>query len=146
MISVVIERCAGIDVGKKSLAVCVMTGPAAAEASADVRKFGTIRAELERVRECLKSEGCTHVVMESAGCYWKPVLNVLEDDPKYRIEVVLANAQQVKAVTGHKTDPQDARWLSAFMKGWDPAWPTKRDAPREPKRPSSASSGIIAAD
>jgi hypothetical protein len=28
MIPAIIERCAGIDVGKKFLAVCVMTGPA----------------------------------------------------------------------------------------------------------------------
>ena len=25
---------------------------------------------------------------------------------------MLANAQQVKAVTGHKTDPHEARWLA----------------------------------
>jgi transposase len=116
MISAVIERCAGIDVGKKFVAVCVMTGLAQEQATAEVRKFGTIRAELERVREWLKSEGCTHVVMESTGVYWKPVLNILEDDPEYRIQVVLANAQQVKAVTGHKTDPQDARWLAHLLR------------------------------
>jgi transposase len=116
MISAVIERCAGIDVGKKFLAVCVMTGPAAENATAELRKFGTIRAGLERLREWLKAEGCTHVVMESTGCYWKPVLNVLEDDPEYRIEVVLANAQQVKGVTGHKTDPHDARWLAHLLR------------------------------
>ncbi len=110
-----IERCAGIDVGKKFVVVSVMTGPAAEKATAEVRKFGTMRAEPERLREWLKSEGCTHVVMESTGCYWKPVLNVLEDDPEYRVEVVLANAQQVKAVTGHKTDPHDARWLAHLL-------------------------------
>lgn len=116
MISAVIERCAGIDVGKKFLAVCVMTGPAQENATAEVRKFGTIRAELVRVREWLKSEGCTHVVMESTGVYWKPVLNILEDDPEYSLEIVLANAQQVKAVTGHKTDPHDARWLAHLLR------------------------------
>lgn len=116
MISAVIERCAGIDVGKKVLAVCVMTGPAQENPTAEVRKFGTIRAELERLREWLKGEGCTHAVMESTGCYWKPVLNILEDDPEYRLEVVLANAQQVKAVSGHKTDPQDARWLAHLLR------------------------------
>ena len=79
MIAAVIERCAGIDVGKKFLAVCVMTGPAQEPATAATRKFGTMRAELENLREWLKSEGCTHVVMESTGCYWKPVLNVLEE-------------------------------------------------------------------
>lgn len=116
MISAVIERCAGIDVGKKFLAVCVMTGPPQESATAEVRKFGTIRAELVRVREWLKSEGCTHVVMESTGVYWKPVLNILEDDSEYRLEIVLANAQQVKAVTGHKTDPHDAQWLAHLLR------------------------------
>ena len=77
MIQAVIERCAGIDVGKKSLAVCVMTGAANESPDAEVRKFGTIRSELERLREWLRTSGCTHVVMESTGCYWKPVLNVL---------------------------------------------------------------------
>jgi transposase len=116
MISAVMERCAGIDVGKKLLVVCVMTGPAKEEATAEVRKFGTIRAELERVREWLKSEGCTHLVMESTGVYWKPVLNILEDDPEYGLEVVLANARQVKGITGHKTDPNDARWLAHLLR------------------------------
>jgi len=37
MISAVIERCAGIDVGKKFLAVCVMTGPPAENATAELR-------------------------------------------------------------------------------------------------------------
>ncbi|HTC77764.1 MAG: hypothetical protein DMG58_32940 [Acidobacteria bacterium] len=37
MISAVIERCAGMDVGKKFLAVCVMTGPAAENATAELR-------------------------------------------------------------------------------------------------------------
>ena len=56
------------------------------------------------------------MVMESTGCYWKPVLNVLEDDPEYELRVVLANPQQVKAVTGHKTDPHDARWLAHLLR------------------------------
>jgi transposase len=116
MIPAVIERCAGIEVGKKHLAVCVLTGPAREEGQAETRKFGTIRAELVKLREWLKREGCTHAVMESTGCYWKPVLNVLEDDPEYRWHVVLANPQQVKAVTGHKTDPHDAGWLAHLLR------------------------------
>jgi transposase len=116
MIPAVIERCAGIDVGKKFLAVCVMTGPANGEAQAEVRKFGTVRHELEALRRWLQSEGCTHVVMESTGVYWKPVLNVLEDDPQYTLKIILANPQQVKAVTGHKTDPHDARWLAHLLR------------------------------
>ncbi len=116
MIPAIIERCAGIDVGKKFLAVCVMTGPANEEAKAEVRKFGTVGNELESLRKWLQSEGCTHVVMESTGVYWKPVLNILEDDPQYNLKVILANPQQVKAITGHKTDPHDARWLAHLLR------------------------------
>lgn len=116
MISAVIERCAGIDVGKKFLAVCVMVGRASEQAHGEIRKFGTIRRELVALRQWRKAAGCTHAVMESTGCYWKPVLNVLEDDPEYSLHVVLANPQQVKAVTGHKTDPHDAKWLAHLLR------------------------------
>ena len=116
MIPAVIERCAGIDVGKKFVAVCVMTGPANEQATAVTRKFGTVRHELEALRKWLQAEGCTHVVMESTGVYWKPVLNVLENDPQYSLRILLANPQQVKAVTGHKTDPHDARWLAHLLR------------------------------
>jgi transposase len=116
MIPAVIERCAGVDVGKKFVAVCVMVGPANQEGRAEIRKFSTVRSQLEALREWLRSEGCTHVVMESTGVYWRPVLNVLEDDPEYALQIVLANPQQVKAVTGHKTDPHDARWLAHLLR------------------------------
>jgi transposase len=116
MIPAVIEKCAGIDVGKKFVVVCVMKGPAQEAGVEEVRQFGTVRAELERLREWLKSEGCTHAVMESTGVYWKPVLNVLEDDPAFGLQVVLANPQQVKALSGHKTDPHDARWLAHLLR------------------------------
>ena len=51
MIQAVIERCAGIDVGKTFLVVCVMTGALPEEPQVECRKFGTIVPELERLRE-----------------------------------------------------------------------------------------------
>ena len=50
MIAAVIERCAGIDVGKKFLAVSVMTGPANTEARSEIRQFGTTVPDLLRLR------------------------------------------------------------------------------------------------
>jgi len=90
MIPAVIERCAGIDIGKKFVVVCVMTGEAKEEPATEIRRYDSVRGELVKLRDWLKREGCTHVVMESTGVYWKPVLNVLEDDSEYRIHVVLA--------------------------------------------------------
>jgi transposase len=112
MIEAVIECCAGIDVGKKFLVVCVMTGRLEAESKIEIRKFGTIVAELELLRDWLIREGCSHAVMESTGSYWKPVFNVLEDS----VEVVLANAYDVQNRRGHKTDPNDSRWLAHLLR------------------------------
>ena len=114
MIGAVLECCAGIDVGKKFVVVCVMTGPADGEAQAQTRKYGTINGELEKLRDWLKSCGCFHVVMESTGAYWKPIFNVLEEVEG--MHVVLANSQQVKNLRGHKTDPSDSRWLAHLLR------------------------------
>lgn len=54
----IIERCAGIDVGKKFITVCVLISTADAEATAEKRMFGTFNAELEALREWLGEQGC----------------------------------------------------------------------------------------
>src|SRR5215469_8171878 len=77
MIAAIIERCAGIDVGKKFIAVCVMTGPADGEARSETRIFGTTVAELKQARSWITEEQCTHVMLESTGSYWKPIFNIL---------------------------------------------------------------------
>ena len=58
------------------------------------------------VLEWLSAEGCTHIVMEATGIYWKPVWHILSDE---EFELVLANAAHVKNVPGRKTDVNDAR-------------------------------------
>jgi transposase len=112
MIQAVIERCAGIDVGKTFIVVCVITGPAQEEPQVEVRRFGTFNEELEKLRLWLQNQGCTHVVMESTGSYWKPIFNILEES----IEVVLTNAHDVKGRKGHKTDWKDSRWLAHLLR------------------------------
>lgn len=112
MICAAIERCAGIDVGKKFLAVCIMTGALDAEPRVERRRFGTITAELESLRDWLKAEDITQVVMESTGSYWKPVFNVLEES----VKVCLANPQEVKNRKGHKTDDKDGWWLAHLLR------------------------------
>src|SRR4051794_29324761 len=89
MIQAVVVRCAGIDVGKTFVVVCVMTGAANAEPQVERRRFGTFNEDLERLRLWLEDEGCTHAVMESTGSYWKPIFNILEES----IEVILTNAR-----------------------------------------------------
>jgi transposase len=112
MLEVKAERCAGIDVGKKFLAVCVMMGPANQKPVVEVRRFGTNVKELERLRTWLQETGCSEAVMESTGSYWKPVFNILEGS----LKIILANPEQVKALRGKKTDPNDSRWLASLLR------------------------------
>jgi transposase len=112
MIPAIVERCAGIDVGKTFLTVCLLTGPADGEPQAETRKFGTFYADLQALRRWLNEERCTRVVMESTGCYWKPVFSILEDS----VAVSLVNGQDVKGRKGHKTDWNDCRWLAHLLR------------------------------
>jgi transposase len=112
MIEAVIEQCAGIDVGKKFVVVCVMKGGARDEPHTQIKKFGTIVSELQQLAQWLVAEGCSHAVMESTGSYWKPVFNLLES----HVRVILANAADVKNRRGHKTDPNDSRWLAHLLR------------------------------
>ncbi len=112
MICAAVERCAGIDVGKKWLSVCVMIGPLEGEPRVEKRRFGTTVAGLEQLRDWLQKEAVSHVVMESTGSYWKPVFSVLEDT----VKVYLANSQEVKARKGHKTDDKDGWWLAHLLR------------------------------
>jgi transposase len=112
MIEAVLERCAGIDIGKKFLVCCVMVGAAGERATEETRKYNTTVKELEQLREWLQQNQCTHVVMESTGPYWKPVFNILEE----HFQVILANAQHVKSLPGKKTDRKDGRRLAHFLR------------------------------
>jgi len=112
VIAAAIERCGGIDVGKKFLAVCIMVGPLEGEPHVEIQRFGTTVLELRRLRDWLNQESITHVAMESTGSYWKPVFNILED----AVRVYLANPQDVKNRKGHKTDNKDGWWLAHLLR------------------------------
>jgi transposase len=103
---VVYERCAGLDVHKKTVVACVLTPE-----GRETRTFSTMTAELLALSDWLLACGCTHVAMESTGDYWKPVFNLLEGT----FEVLLVNARHVNAVPGRKTDVKDAAWLAELL-------------------------------
>lgn len=93
---VVYERCAGMDVHKKIVVVCVLVGR-----RRQTRSFGTTTGELKELRDWLVSLDVTQAAMESTGSYWKPIFNLLEQSG---VEVMVVNAAHVKAVPGRKTD------------------------------------------
>jgi transposase len=110
-VDVVFERCAGIDVHKRTVVACRLTISDKGERAAQTQTFGTTSADLLRLSDWLAEGGCTHVGLESTGDYWKPVYNLLEGI----FAVWLLNAQHVKAVPGRKTDVKDAQWIAELL-------------------------------
>lgn len=102
------EVCCGLDVHKKSVMACVVW---ASGRRRQTREFATFTRDLLELADWLRSCGVTHVALESTGVYWKPVWNLLEG----QFEVLLVNAQHIKAVPGRKTDQKDSEWIADLL-------------------------------
>jgi transposase len=111
VMEVMYPRCAGLDVHKETVVACVRIVEGG-DVSRSVRTFATTTASLIELGEWLEVNGCTHVAMEATGVYRKPVWQVLVDSS---LELVLANAAQVKNVPGRKSDVNDATWVSELL-------------------------------
>jgi transposase len=107
----VYERCAGLDVHKRTVVACRVTPDAAGDWQREVRTFGTMTADLQELADWLEAAGVRQVAMESTGVYWQPVYNLLEG----RFELLVVNAQHLKAVPGRKTDVKDAEWIAELL-------------------------------
>lgn len=109
---VVHERCCGLDVHKKTVVACLVTPGRGGQPTREVRTFSTMTRELLVLSDWLVAAGCTHAAMESTGSYWKPVYNLLEGT----FELLVVNAQHMKAVPGRKTDVKDAEWIADLLR------------------------------
>jgi transposase len=110
---VLIERCAGIDIGKDEVVGCVRTpSPDGRGRCKQTRTFASFTGALEEMADWFAAEGVTEIVMEATGSYWKPVWYLLEERP---FELKLVNAQHVKILPGRKSDVLDAEWLAELL-------------------------------
>jgi transposase len=103
--------CAGLDVHKKTVVVCVRSVDPDGVVHKQVRTFGTMTADLLELADWLDAEGVRHAAMESTGIYWKPIWHILEG----RFELMLVNAHHMKQVPGRKTDVKDAEWIAQLL-------------------------------
>jgi transposase len=78
----------------------------------EIRSFGAMTEDLLALCNWLLGGGCTHVAMESTGSYWKPVWNILEG----KFDLLLVNAQHIKAVPGRKSDVRDCEWIAELLR------------------------------
>lgn len=106
------SRCAGLDVHKKLVVVCVLITQANGGVEKMIRTFSTMTADLLALDEWLRSLQIEHVALESTGVFWHPVYNLLEEGRT----ILLVNPQHMKAVPGRKTDVKDAEWLADLLR------------------------------
>jgi len=111
---IIAYRAAGLDVHRSIIAACVVLTPPHGRATKERRQFAATAAGLAELAAWLKGLGVTHVGMESTGVYWMPVYAVLEQAGGF--ELIVANAQHIKAVPGRKTDVKDAEWLAELVR------------------------------
>ena len=105
---VVYSHCCGLDVHKKNVTACTITPK-----GKEIRTFGTMTDDLMQLADWIKHHRCTHVAMESTGVLWKPIYNILELE---ELQVLVVNAQHIKAVPGRKTDVKDAEWIANLLR------------------------------
>lgn len=96
---VIHERCAGLDVHKKTVVTTIMLTQADGSVQEHVRTFSTMTADLLALDDWLRSYGVEVIAMESTGVFWRPVFNLLEDGR----QIILVNAKPYESGAG----PQD---------------------------------------
>ena len=104
------SRCCGLDVHKASLTACILINEPERK-ERHVRRFGTMTGAVLALAAWLAEHNVRKVAMESTGVYWKPIWNLLED----RFDLMLVNAQHIKAVPGRKTDIKDCEWIAELL-------------------------------
>jgi len=97
----------GVDVHRDVLVASIM-----GESLKDARRFMNDVDGINGMKEWLRGHGCRRVVMESSGIYWVSLYLALEEAG---FDVLLANAWQVKAIPGKKTDQSDSEWLAHLL-------------------------------
>lgn len=108
---VVYTHCCGLDVHKKTVVACLLTAERNEPRHKEIRTFSTMTADLLALGDWLKAANCTVIAMESTGVFWKPIYNLLEG----QFELLVVNAQHIKAVPGRKTDVRDAEWIADLL-------------------------------
>ena len=101
-----------MDVHEKKVDVCIAHGPFDKPPKFEIRTFSTMTSDLEEITTWLKKYEVTTIGMESTGIYWKPIFNVMEGE----FEIVLANAQRLKAIPRKKTDIIDCKRIANLLR------------------------------
>jgi transposase len=103
---------AGLDVHKSNIVVCVL-GCGGDPNVYSIKTFGTFKKNIRLLTAWLVACGVELAVMESTGIYWRIPYNMLKEAG---VNVILANARNVKNLPGRKSDVEDSRWLAMLAR------------------------------
>jgi transposase len=108
----ILDRVAGIDVGKAELMCCIRVSSATGSGlrAQEVQSWRTVTGSIVALAQKLVELRIERVIMEATSDYWRPVFYILE---AHGLDVWLVNARHVKHLPGRpKTDKLDAVWLA----------------------------------
>lgn len=113
-----LETCCGLDVHKKMVVACLLTGALDDEPASTIREFSTLLNGLDELKDWLTEFNCKEIAMESTGVYWYPIYNVLEAmfADEGGVHITMTNPYHMKNVPGKKTDINDARWIAGLLR------------------------------
>ncbi len=107
---IVRNKVCGADIHKKFLVATILS----IDGTQISERFGMKLDDILKFKEWVLENNCEQVAVESTGVYWVPIYAVLED----KIEVIVANAYQIKHTPGRKTDQRDSEWIAELcLKG-----------------------------
>jgi transposase len=103
------QHCAGMDISKRDVKVCLRAPGARNNTFTKVvTLYGAMTNDITRLRDYLLAAHVTLVVMEATGDYWKPFYFGLESE----LNLMLVNPRHARNLPGRKTDVSDAQWLA----------------------------------
>lgn len=106
----VVDRVAGLDVGKASVVCCVRVRRPDGRVETQVSEHAAMVSDMAELAAMLVGLGVERVVMEATGDYFRLPFYMLE---AAGLDPWLVNARAVKHVPGRpKTDVLDAQWLA----------------------------------
>jgi len=103
------QKVCGIDVHRDILVTTILDQTNHTQ----TKTFQNNNKEMQELKNWLKTNNTTNTVMESTGSYWTTLYTTLEDAG---FQPILANARQVKAIPGRKTDQKDSEWLAYLLR------------------------------
>lgn len=106
------EQCAGIDIQKRQITVCVMSGETKTS-----RTFGTGESDREDIVQWLRDYDCEAAVMENRNPLWERLYRTLDEALEMTVILVIdwEDMKQLHQVPARQTGGTDAEWMAYLL-------------------------------